>query len=157
MPDPSVVGSFASDNLCVGKMHFAEARMAGCSLWPKQGWDGLFSDVRDAVIEHGGEVVMGWADETVLIEDGVVKGVLLGGDELIPDEIYEGEVIEAGCVIWTLPVWDVLRVVPAGARPDWYAPSRTIWAGAWTEGSAGAVERLPVACWAVHHCLFKEL
>jgi phytoene dehydrogenase-like protein len=111
----------ASDNLYVRKMHYSEARMAGYSFWPEQGWDGLFGDLRDAVVENGGEVLMGTPVETVLIEDGTVKGIQLGRDKVIPNEVFEGEVVEAGAVISTLPVWNVLRVVPASALPDWYA------------------------------------
>jgi phytoene dehydrogenase-like protein len=110
----------ASDNLYVRKMHYAEARMAGYSFWPKQGWDGLFQDLHDAVVEQGGEVMLGTPVETVLIEDGAVKGLLLGRDKVLPNEFLEGEVLEADCVISTLPVWSVLRVVPASALPDWY-------------------------------------
>ena len=40
---------------------------------------------------------------------------------MIPNEIFEEEVIEAECVISTLPVWNVLRVVPRADLPDWYA------------------------------------
>jgi phytoene dehydrogenase-like protein len=101
-------------------MHYSEARVAGYSFWPEQGWDGLFQDLHDAVGEHGGEVLMGTPVETVLIEDGVVKGVVLGRDKVMPNEYLEGEVLEADCVISTLPVWNVLRVVPESALPDWY-------------------------------------
>ena len=94
--------------------------MAGYSFWPKQGWDGIFQDLHDAVLEHGGEVLMGTPVETVLIEDAVVKGVILGRDKVLPNEFLEGEVLEADCVISTLPVWNVLRVVPESALPDWY-------------------------------------
>ena len=111
----------ASDNLYVRKMHYAEARMAGYSFWPKQGWDGLFQDLHDAVVEHGGTVQLGTPVETVLIEDGEVKGLMLGRDKILPNEFLEGEVLEADCVISTLPVWSVLRVVPESALPDWYA------------------------------------
>ena len=110
----------ASDNLYVRKMHYAEARVAGYSFWPEQGWDGLFQDLHDAVGEHGGEVMLGTPVETVLIEDGTVKGVVLGRDKVMPNEYLEGEVLEADCVISTLPVWNVLRVVPESALPDWY-------------------------------------
>ena len=64
----------ASDNLYVRKMHYSEARMAGYSFWPKQGWDGMFQDLHDAVIEHGGEVLLGTPVESVMIEDGVGQG-----------------------------------------------------------------------------------
>jgi len=111
----------ASENLYVRKMHYQEARMAGYSFWPKQGWDGMFQDLHDAVVEHGGEVLLGTPVETVVIEDGTVKGVMLGRDKVLPNEFLEGEVLEADAVISTLPVWNVLRVVPESALPDWYA------------------------------------
>ena len=46
---------------------------------------------------------------------------MLGRDKVIPNEFLEGEVLEADAVISTLPVWNVLRVVPESALPDWYA------------------------------------
>ena len=45
---------------------------------------------------------------------------MLGRDKVMPNEFLEGEVLEADCVISTLPVWNVLRVVPESALPDWY-------------------------------------
>ena len=110
----------ASDNLYVRKMHYSEARMAGYSFWPKQGWDGMFQDLHDAVIENGGEVLLGTPADSVIIENGEVKGVMLGRDKVLPNEFMEGEVLEADAVISTLPVWNVLRVVPESALPDWY-------------------------------------
>jgi phytoene dehydrogenase-like protein len=110
----------ASENLFVRKMHYEEAHMAGYSFWPGQGWDGMFEDLRDAVVEHGGEIRMSTPVDSVLIEDEVVKGVVLGGNRVMPNEFLEGEVLEADCVISTLPVWNVLRVVPESALPDWY-------------------------------------
>ena len=38
---------------------------------------------------------------------------------ILPND-YEDELIEADCVISTLPVWHVLRVVPEWELPDWY-------------------------------------
>jgi phytoene dehydrogenase-like protein len=111
----------ASENLIVRKMHYEEAGRAAYSFWPGQGWDGLFQDLNDAVIEQGGEVMMNTPVETVIIEDGKVKGVALGRNKILPNEVLEGEVIETDCVISTLPVWNVLRVVPESHLPDWYA------------------------------------
>ncbi|HWH19102.1 MAG TPA: FAD-dependent oxidoreductase [Solirubrobacterales bacterium] len=110
----------ASENLFVRKMHYEDAQMAGYSFWPGQGWDGLFQDLHDAVVELGGEVRMGTPVDSVLIEDGEVKGVVLGRDKILPNEFLEGEVLETPCVISTLPVWNVLDVVPESALPDWY-------------------------------------
>ena len=148
----------ASDNLYVRKMHYSEARMAGYSFWPGKGWDGLFQDLHDAVIEHGGEVLMGTPVDTVIVEDGVVKGVMLGRDKVMPNEFLEGEVLEADCVISTLPVWSVLRVVPESALPDWYAAQirylaqdhlRISWLGLYlaTKEPVFAIDPREIATW----------
>lgn len=110
----------ASENLMVRKMHYEEAGTGGYSFWPEQGWDGMFQDLHDAVIEHGGEVRMNTPVDSVLIEDEEVKGVVLGRDKVMPNEFLEGEVLETDCVVSSLPVWNVLRVVPESALPDWY-------------------------------------
>jgi phytoene dehydrogenase-like protein len=110
----------ASENLICRKMHYEEAGRAAYSFWPDGGWDGLFESLRDAVVERGGEVLMGTPVENVVIEGGVVRGVRLGRDKVLPNEVLEGEVLEAPAVISTLPVWNVLDVVPPAALPDWY-------------------------------------
>ena len=129
----------ASDNLYVRKMHYAEKRMAGYSFWPEKGWDGLFQDLADVIAERGGEVRTGTPVERVVIEDGRVVGVAIARQpRIIPNEMFEDEVVEAECVISTLPVWNVLRVVPEQHLPDWYAAQirflardelRVAWAG----------------------------
>ncbi len=111
----------ASDNLFMRKTHYQEKRVAGYSFWPQNGWDGMFGDLTDAVVEHGGEVRLRTPAARVVIEDGVVRGVAVGrGDPAIPND-WETEVIEAPCVISTLPVWSVLQLVPESQLPDWYA------------------------------------
>lgn len=148
----------ASENLYVRKMHYEEAHRAGYSFWPGQGWDGLFEDLRDAVVEHGGEVRMSTPVETVLIEDGTVQGVMLGGSGILPNEFLEGEVLEAPCVISTLPVWNVLDVVPESELPDWYAAQirflaqdhlRISWLGLYlaTREPVHAVDPTEIATW----------
>jgi len=148
----------ASDNLYVRKMHYTEAHAAGYSFWPGQGWDGLFQDLHDAVIEHGGSVQLGTPVEMVMIEDGHVRGIMLGRDKLLPTEFLEGEVLEADCVISTLPVWNVLRVVPESALPDWYVAQirflaqdhlRISWLGLYlaTREEVHAINRTEVATW----------
>jgi phytoene dehydrogenase-like protein len=148
----------ASDNLYVRKMHYSEQRVGGYSFWPEQGWDRLFEDLRDAVVEHGGEVRMATPVETVLIEDGVVKGVRLAGDRLVPNEVLEGEVLEAACVVSTLPVWSVLDVVPAAHLPDWYVEQirflaqdrwRVAWLGLYlaTREPVFAIDPLELSTW----------
>lgn len=110
----------ASDNLFMRKLHYEEKRMAGYSFWPENGWDGMFADLRDAVVAHGGEVRLRSPVARVLIEDGEVKGVGIGREPRVIPNDRELELIEAPCVISTLPVWNVLDVVPASQLPDWY-------------------------------------
>ena len=148
----------ASENLYVRKMHYSETRIAGYSFWPGQGWDGMFEDLRDAVVEHGGEVRLGTPVDSVLIEEGAVKGVYLGRDKVIPNEFLEGEVLEADAVISTLPVWNVLRVVPESALPDWYVAQirflaqdhlRISWLGLYlaTKEPVHAIDARELATW----------
>lgn len=111
----------ASDNLYVRKMHYEEKYMAAYSCWPGQGWDGMWRDLADALVEHGGELRLGAGVDRVVIEDGTVKGVAVPREpRVIPNEVFEEEVIETSCVISTLPVWHVLNVVPERQLPDWY-------------------------------------
>ena len=110
----------ASDNLFVRKMHYEEKRSAAYSFWPEQGWDGLFQDLADAVTENGGEIRLGESVHKVVIENHEVKGVAVARKPRILPNDYETEVIEADCVISTLPVWHVLQVVPEWELPDWY-------------------------------------
>ena len=110
----------ASDNLFVRKMHYEEKRSAAYSFWPEQGWDGLFQDLADAVTENGGEIRLGESVHKVVIENHEVKGVAVARKPRILPNDYETEMIEADCVISTLPVWHVLQVVPEWELPDWY-------------------------------------
>ena len=111
----------ASDNLYVRKLHYAEKRSAAYSFWPEQGWDGLFQDLADALTENGGELRLGTSVERVVIENGEVKGIEIARQpRILPNERFEDELIEADCVISTLPVWHVLNVVPEWELPDWY-------------------------------------
>lgn len=111
----------ASDNLYVRKLHYSEKRSAAYSFWPEQGWDGLFRDLADALTENGGELRLGTSVERVVIENHEIKGVAVARQpRILPNEMFEDEVIEADAVISTLPVWHVLEVVPEWELPDWY-------------------------------------
>ena len=110
----------ASDNLYMRKMHYSEKGIGGYSFWPGQGWDGMFNDLRDAVVENGGEVRLNTRASRVVIENGRVLGLAVEEPHVIPNEIFEEEFLETDCVISTLPVWNVLRVVPEEDLPDWY-------------------------------------
>jgi phytoene dehydrogenase-like protein len=112
----------ASDNLFVRKMHYQERRMAAYSCWPEQGWEKLWQDLADACTGNGGQLRLNTAVTRVVIRDRQVRGVEIPRAPLInPAEMQEVELIETGCVISTLPVWNVLNVVPEKDLPDWYA------------------------------------
>jgi phytoene dehydrogenase-like protein len=110
----------ASDNLYMRKMHYSEKRIGGYSFWPGQGWDGMFGDLRDALVENGGEIRLSTKASRVVIENGKVLGLAVDQPHVLPNEIFEEELIEADAVISTLPVWSVLKVVPEQQLPDWY-------------------------------------
>ena len=94
----------ASENLYVRKMHYAEARMAGYSFWPEQGWDGMFQDLHDAVLEHGRRGAARHAGgDRPRSRTARSRAWCLGRDKMLPNEFLEGEVLEADCVISTLP------------------------------------------------------
>ncbi|MDG2427326.1 MAG: FAD-dependent oxidoreductase [Acidimicrobiales bacterium] len=111
----------ASDNLFNRKMHYQEKRTAAYSFWPEGGWDNLFSELRDAVVNNGGVVELGRSVSRVLIEDGSIRGVCLPrSGASLQNEIFHDETVTAPVVISTLPVWNVLDVVSESHLPDWY-------------------------------------
>jgi len=110
----------ASDNLFVRKMHYQERRMAAYSCWPEQGWEKLWQDLADACTENGGEVRLNTSVSRVVIKNREVKGVEIPRAPIInPLEMQEVDFVQADCVISTLPVWNVLNVVPEHELPDW--------------------------------------
>jgi phytoene dehydrogenase-like protein len=148
----------ASDNLYTRKMHYGEKHIAGYSFWPGQGWDGLFNDLRDAVVENGGEVRLSTRASRVVIEDGKLLGLAVAKPHVLPNEIFEEDMLEADCVISTLPVWNVLRVVPEQDLPDWYVAQikhlsriefRATWLGVYmaTKEPVHALDPKELATW----------
>jgi phytoene dehydrogenase-like protein len=82
----------------------------------------VWTDLADSIHANNGEVVLGCSAERVIIENGEVKGVAIArGPRVIPNEAFEEVYIEAPIVISTLPVWNVLKVVPEHQLPTWYA------------------------------------
>ena len=123
----------ASDNLFVRKMHFSERGTAAYSCWPGQGWDGMWADLADAITSRGGELRLGTQVERVVIENHEVKGVAVARQpRVLPNEFFEEELIEAPCVISTLPVWHVLKVVAPKTSCRTGTPGRS---GTWPRTS----------------------
>ena len=149
----------ASDNLFVRKMHYEEKRTAAYSFWPEGGWDRIFQDLRDAIVERGGEVRTSTPVSRVVVEDARVVGVALPRtDAVLPNEIFHEEIVRAPVVISTLPVWNVLQVVPPEVLPDWYVDQirflaqdhlRISWAGLYmaTEEPVSVLDRREIATW----------
>ena len=149
----------ASDNLYVRKLHYQEKQKGGYSFWPVGGWDGIWDGFANALVSNGGEYRTSTAVNKVVIENGETKGVLVGREpRILPNEIYEEEFIETDCVISTLPVWNVLNVVPEEALPDWYAGQikylaqdqfKVTWLGQYiaTEEPCPAIDRLELSTW----------
>jgi phytoene dehydrogenase-like protein len=148
----------ASDNLFVRKMHYEEKRSAAYSFWPEKGWDVMFQDLADSVTENGGEVRLGKSVHKVVIENHVVKGVTVAREPRILPNDYEFEMIEADCVVSTLPVWHVLQVVPEWELPDWYAGQikflaqdrfRIAWLGLYlaVDDPVPVLDRLELSTW----------
>lgn len=149
----------ASDNLYVRKMHYEEKKTAAYSYWPEGGWDAMFTDLRDAIVERGGEVRLATPVSRVLIEGGETTGVALPRtDAVLPNEIFHEEVVTAPVVISTLPVWHVLNVVSREHLPDWYVDQittmaqdkwRISWAGLYiaTEEPVSVLDRQEIATW----------
>lgn len=148
----------ASDNLYMRKIHYSERQIAAYSFWPGQGWDGMFNDLHEAVLEHGGEIRVKAPVSRVVIENEKVVGVAVSEHRVLPNEIFEEEIIEADCVISTLPCWAALRVVPEQDLPDWYVAQirhisqiefRATWLGVYlaTDEPVHALDPRELATW----------
>ena len=149
----------ASENLYVRKLHYQEAKKGGFSFWPVGGWDGIWNGMAKALIDNGGEYRLNTSVSRVVIEDDQVKGVMIPREpRVLPNEIFEEEFVEADCVISTLPVWNVLSVVPEESLPDWYAAQikhlaqdkfRVSWLGLHiaTEEPCPAIDRQELCTW----------
>ena len=148
----------ASDNLYMRKIHYSERKVAAYSFWPGQGWDGLFNDLHEAVLENGGEVRTRAPVSRVVIENERVVGVAVAEHRVLPNEIFEEEIVETGCVISTLPCWAVLRIVAEQDLPDWYVAQirhisqsrfRATWLGVYlaTTEPVHAVDERELATW----------
>lgn len=129
----------ASDFLYTRKLHYGERRVAGYSVWPKGGYVKLCSDLAGVITAHGGAVETRVEVSSIIVEDGVARGVVVGRGD-IPIENYDGDTtsIRADNVICTLPIWDALSILPEADMPGWYVDqiregarieNRTFWFG----------------------------
>lgn len=129
----------ASDFLYTRKLHYEEKRMAGYSESPKGGFSKICKTLADVITRNGGKIVTGVTVNQVLIDKEQVTGVEVErGRPGIPNVYGEMEVINAPVVICTLPVWNILNIIPEEHLPVWYAgqiknmskiENRTCWFG----------------------------
>jgi phytoene dehydrogenase-like protein len=110
----------ASDNLYVRKLHYTEARKAGFSFWPVGGWDGMWTSLADAAKRFGADIVTGRRVNRVIVHDHKVSGVALASRSALPNAVFDEDVLTADAVISTLPVWNVLDILPLDVLPEWY-------------------------------------
>ena len=149
----------ASDNLYTRKLHYGERHTAAYSCWPVGGWDNIWLGLADAIRARGGEVRLNTGADRVLIENHAVVGVALPRTpRVLPNEVFEDEVVETDCVISTMPVWNVLNVVPEWELPDWYSGQirylaqdkfRVAWVGLYlaVEEPVAVIDRQELATW----------
>jgi phytoene dehydrogenase-like protein len=120
----------ASENLYVRKMHYTAHRTAGYSFWPMGGWAKLWDDLGRAFTGAGGTLLQPRSVRRVLVERRRVSGV----------ELEDGEVIEAGHVVVSAPVWTLPRLFDENVLP-WdlaqrirllaHHRNRACWIGYW--------------------------
>jgi phytoene dehydrogenase-like protein len=111
----------ASDNLFMRSLHLRERHTPGYSYVPVGGFEQLFETVGSIAEQRGAEVRRGVEVAGVAIERGRVRGVHVEvGTRRMPNEFMPVELLAADAVILTLPVWDVLRLLPVGSVPEWY-------------------------------------
>jgi phytoene dehydrogenase-like protein len=128
----------ASENLYVRKLHYERKRTAGYSFWPMGGWEKLWTEIAEAFVGLGGELVHPATVERVVIENGTVKGVQLRDRETPGGP--GGELLEADNVVVNAPVWDLARLFDENAlawemrqRIRFFANNhnRACWIGYW--------------------------
>ncbi len=110
-----------SEQLWMRKLHFTERGMASYCFWPLDGWQKIWNDLAEAVRDNGGEIKLNANVREIVIENGKVKGVEVEKHAPIMATDYpETIMIEASCVISTLPWENVLATVDEGLLPGWY-------------------------------------
>lgn len=111
----------ASDNLFMRSLHLREQRKPGYSYVPVGGFDQLFETIGAIAEEHGAAVKRNVDVVATAVEGGKIRGVYVEqGERRMPNEFLPVELIEADAVILTVPVWQVLDLLPREHVPGWY-------------------------------------
>ncbi len=140
-----------SESLFMRKLHFTERQMAGYGFSPIDGWENIWNYLADAIRENGGEIRLNTPSLDILIENGRVVGVEVQTRmPFMATDYPESEIIEAPCIVSTLPCWDVLDIVDEALLPSWYVDQikfmarnelRCLWLGVYA-GLPGAMSVL---------------
>ncbi len=110
-----------SENLWMRKLHYTEKNIISYAFSPLGGYKKVWNDLADGVLENGGEIRLNAPVRDIVIENGKVKGVEVETHGPIMATDYpETEMIEAPCVISTLPCWNALDIVDESLLPGWY-------------------------------------
>jgi phytoene dehydrogenase-like protein len=130
-----------SESLWLRKLHFTERQMAGHAFSPIDGWENIWNFLADAVREQGGEIRLNTPVLDILVENGRVQGVeIQTRTPLMATDYPDSEIIEAPCVISTLPCWNALDIIDETFLPGWYVDQikfmardelRVVWLGIW--------------------------
>lgn len=104
----------ASENLFTRKLHYERKHTAGYSFWPMGGWDALWQRMSQAFLDRGGTLVQPALAEQVIVRDGAVRGVRLGGAR---NGAVSAEVLNAAEVIVNAPVWDIDKLFADDTLP----------------------------------------
>jgi hypothetical protein len=140
-----------SEQLWLRKLHFTERQMAGYCFSPADGWEKIWNFLADAIKENGGEIRVDSRVTDIVIENGRTMGVeVLTRKPFMATDYPESEMIEASCVVSTLPCWNVLDIVDVSLIPGWYADqirfqARDDMRGGWVGIYAALPEPLSVA------------
>ena len=110
----------ASEFLWMRKAHYMNKNMAAFSYWPKGGPAKITQDLGQVIKANGGDVRTNTKTIEIVIADYKVRGVKVQERQRTPNEYPETEVIEAGVVLSTVPIWSVLDMMGDGILPNWY-------------------------------------
>jgi phytoene dehydrogenase-like protein len=85
------------------------------------GMNSLLRPLAAYVESHGGQLRLNVKVEGLRIRDGHVNGVLVEkGERLFAGEILDVDLLEAGHVIVTLPLWEIFTLLDAAGFPSWW-------------------------------------
>ncbi len=110
-----------SETLWMRKEHYTERRMSAYCYNPVGGWQQIWDNLADSIRENDGEIRLSAPVMDILIENDRARGVeVLKRPYFMATDLPDSEIIEAPCVISTVPCWNVLDIVDEKLLPSWY-------------------------------------